>query len=117
MSLVLMLVFAVVAGDREMPVTPMTPIGARLRNGSISDLDYPSTLPKGFAGDSTVAILIDPTGKVVECAPSWSSGIAELDSHTCKLVMKRFRYRPYKDQSGRPIWVKDSVTVHWRPPR
>lgn len=113
-----LVMWAAAVGSRENPVAPTTPIGERLRDGSISDLDYPSQLLKQQAiATSVLAILIDPTGKVVECQPTGLNKWPILDTTACRLVTKRFRYRPMKGLNGESIWVTDIVKVHWQPPR
>lgn len=118
MIILTLLAASAVPGARENPVIPETPIAKRLRQGNISDHDYPvGKVPKGFTGSAVVAILIDPNGKVVQCRTESSSGNALLDDRACTLVAKRFRYKPYLTEDGTPAWVADKVTVHWVPPR
>jgi protein TonB len=40
---------------------------------------------------------------VTSCTVTRSSGVAELDALTCRLIRERFRYRPSTDRYGRPI--------------
>ena len=42
-------------------------------------------------------------GRVTRCIVTSSSGIPELDALTCRLIQKRFRYRPSTDRNGRPV--------------
>ena len=42
-------------------------------------------------------------GRVANCRVIQSSGSAEADAITCRLVEKRFRYRPAEDAAGNPL--------------
>jgi protein TonB len=42
-------------------------------------------------------------GRVRNCRVVQSSGSAEADAITCRLIEKRFRYRPAEDAAGNPV--------------
>lgn len=42
-------------------------------------------------------------GRVSDCRVTRSSGNTELDDLTCRLIIKRFRYRPARDATGRVV--------------
>jgi protein TonB len=42
-------------------------------------------------------------GRARGCRVTRSSGVAELDALTCRLIEKRFRFRPSTDRYGRPV--------------
>jgi protein TonB len=49
-------------------------------------------------------------GRVTRCRVTRTSGNAELDTTTCQLIERRFRYMPARDRDGNPV-VSD---VGWR---
>ena len=64
--------------------------------------------PRSGAGDRdgrfiVVRYLVGTDGRVKNCRVVQSSGSAEADAITCKLVEKRFRYRPAQDAAGNPV--------------
>lgn len=72
--------------------------------GEIKDSDYPRAEGRaGIGGRVEFRITVGVTGRVTDCAITRSSGNAELDVTTCRLVMERFRFRPSTDAAGRPI--------------
>lgn len=76
----------------------------RWRSGSIRDSDYPrGALAAGISGTVRLSFVVGIDGRVTDCTVTGSSGNAELDETTCRLIRKRFRYKPSTDRSGRPI--------------
>lgn len=72
--------------------------------GEITSADYPRELrQRGIGGRVGMVFTVGPSGRVTSCHVTHSSGVAELDSLTCSLIMQRFRYRPSTDRYGRPI--------------
>jgi protein TonB len=72
--------------------------------GSIGQSDYPRDLrERGVGGRVEFEFTVEPNGRVGRCTVTRSSGVAELDSLTCRLVQQRFVYRPSTDRYGRPI--------------
>ena len=77
---------------------------ARWISGSIRDSDYPrGAYEVGAGGTVYLRFVVAPNGRVSECRVTRSSGRADLDATTCRLIQKRFRYRPARDARGRPI--------------
>jgi periplasmic protein TonB len=75
----------------------------RLIRGELRDSDYPrSALDAGAAGTVHLRFTVGVNGRVTECEVTRSSGNADLDETTCRLIQKRFRYEPSRDASGRP---------------
>lgn len=73
-------------------------------SGEIRQSDYPrAALRAGIGGRVEFRFTVGVTGRVTDCAITRSSGNTELDATTCRVVMKRFRYRPSTDATGRPI--------------
>jgi protein TonB len=72
--------------------------------GAILPSDYPRGLrDAGIGGRVGVLFTVGVNGRVTRCTVTRSSGVAELDRLTCRLIQDRFRYRPSTDSSGRPV--------------
>lgn len=75
-----------------------------LISGDIGPRDYPKHLGNaGIGGRVTVTFTVQVNGRATGCRVTRSSGIAELDALTCRLIEQRFRFRPSTDRYGRPI--------------
>lgn len=96
--------------------------------GSISDRDYPRAAGEaGIGGIVSVIYAVEPDGRATRCEITRSSGSAELDATTCRLIEQRFRFRPSRDRNGRPVrsrivqdhvWeTRDEAPVHEPPVR
>ena len=85
----------------------------RLLSGGLTDDDYPrAALAAGIGGTVGLRFVVGINGRVTDCKVTRSSGNADLDDTTCRLIKKRLRYRPTLDASGRP--VPDIVTGEHR---
>lgn len=83
-----------------------------LISGDITPRDYPRRLAKaGIGGTVRMRCTVAPTGRVVRCTVTGSSGVPELDTLTPRLIEQRFVYRPATDRYGRPI--ADDVEIDW----
>jgi periplasmic protein TonB len=72
--------------------------------GAILPSDYPRDLrERGIGGRVEMVFTVAPTGRVTRCTVTRSSGVADLDALTCRLIEQRFVYRPSTDRFGRPI--------------
>lgn len=77
---------------------------ARHLQGDIDRRDYPDAAgDAGVEGSVLVLIYVGTDGGVDDCRVERSSGSAELDSATCRLVERRFRYAPARDARGRAV--------------
>lgn len=77
---------------------------ARLISGSIGPDDYPrAALAARAQGTVFIRFTVAPHGRVSDCAVTRSSGNRALDEATCRLIRRRFRYRPARDAAGRPV--------------
>ena len=75
---------------------------AALVKGRLKNSDYPRSARKaGAEGTVHVRFLVNPDGHVGGCTVTKSSGHAALDATTCRLIKRRFRYRPARDAQGR----------------
>lgn len=81
---------------------------SELIGGRIRDNDIPKALrDRRFHGTTETEIAVGTDGRAAGCRVTASSGNRDLDALTCRLVLDRFRFRPARDRSGRP--VTDSV--------
>ncbi len=98
------------------PAPPKVAQRATQRGGSISDEDYPSSsIRNEEAGTSVATFTIGTDGRVASCNASGAS--PTLDAETCKLIIRRFRFKPALDTSGQPIAETKSQRVTWRLPK
>ncbi|HEV2866297.1 MAG TPA: energy transducer TonB [Allosphingosinicella sp.] len=78
------------------------------------DTDYPASARRaGVEGSVSVRFVVRTDGRVGGCRVTRSSGHAELDSTTCRLIEERFRYRPARDADGRPVPQTVTRTFDW----
>jgi periplasmic protein TonB len=98
------------------PAAPKVATKAVQRGGSISDEDYPpSSIRNEEAGTAVARFTIGTDGKVTDCSASGAS--PALDAETCKLIMRRFRFKAALDANGSPIAETRSQRVTWRLPK
>jgi len=75
----------------------------RLLKGDITGRDYPKAAAEaGAQGTVGMRFTVGVNGRVTDCRVTRSSGNADLDAVTCQLILKRFRYEPSRDASGKP---------------
>ncbi len=73
-------------------------------SGSIRNRDYPRSASRERAeGDVTVRFTVKADGRVTGCRITKSSGNADIDAVTCRLIEDRFRYTPARDVAGNAI--------------
>lgn len=74
------------------------------RSGEVKDSDYPrDAWEAGIGGTVAVRYVVAPSGRATGCEVIRSSGSASLDSVTCRLIERRFRFRPSRDAQGHAI--------------
>jgi len=82
--------------------------------GEISDRDYPRGAGEaGIGGRVSVIYTVEADGRATHCAITDSSGSAELDAVTCRLIEQRFRFRPSRDRNGRPVRSRIVQDHYW----
>lgn len=101
------------ASDRPGPGTGAGGVGdgfggggvrARQIAGRITDDDYPRAASRARQeGEVLVRFTVSPAGDAVGCTVLRSSGHAELDQTTCRLIKRRFRFRPARNAAGDPV--------------
>lgn len=86
-------------GDGDGDGVPPRHIRGRIRDG-----DFPRALAEAGAG-GTVAVRyrVGIDGRVSDCRVTGSSGNADLDRLTCRLIQQRFRFDPSRDAAGRKV--------------
>ena len=82
--------------------------------GAIVGTDYPANLGSAGSGKRvSTSFVVAPTGRVTHCTVTQSSGIPQLDTLTCRLIIERFRFRPSTDARGRPIEDEVDYDQRW----
>jgi protein TonB len=80
----------------------------------ITTEDYPSrALRDGDEGLTRYRLVIASTGKVTACEITNTSGSADLDRETCRLLAKRAQFAPATDQAGAKVVGTFSGSVRW----
>jgi len=72
--------------------------------GRVTDRDYPRGLSEaGISGTVSVRYRVGVDGRVSNCLVTHSSGSDALDTLTCQLIERRFRFRPSRDEEGHTV--------------
>lgn len=80
--------------------------------GRIKDRDYPEAARAvGAHGAVQVRYTVQVNGRAVNCRILRSSGNTAIDETTCRLIQERFRFKPAKNERGRPVQA-DLVERH-----
>lgn len=84
--------------------------------GELTNADYRrARAPEGAAGTVLVGFRVRTDGRVDRCAVIRSSGYAEFDEATCRLIERRFRFRPARDAAGRAVEWTIRTDYTWTP--
>ena len=77
---------------------------AKLVSGRINNSDYPKSATAARQGGSVTAhFIVGTDGRASKCRVVKSSGNADIDATTCRLIEQRFRYEPARNRAGQPI--------------
>lgn len=77
---------------------------ARLVSGRINNSDYPKSATAARQGGTVTAhFTVGTDGRASNCRVVKSSGNAEIDAATCRLIEQRFRYEPARNNAGQAI--------------
>jgi TonB family protein len=77
--------------------------------------DYPDQAQAAYdTGSARFAVLIDETGRVVDCTIIETSGVAVLDAQTCGIVKARAKFKPAIGLDGKPARDAFVQRVNWR---
>ena len=88
--------------------------GPELIRGEITNRDYPKgALRAGASGTVRTRFTVGVNGRVSGCVVIASSGNAELDATTCRLITQRFRFAPARDAEDRPVADVAEGEQHW----
>jgi protein TonB len=80
--------------------------------------DYPpGALREERQGRVRIAWTVNEQGRVENCHVVESSGSPDLDDASCRLVTRRGRYTPAKDQAGHPMKQTDGRAFRWVIPK
>ncbi len=71
--------------------------------GKLRARDLPSELVEPGTRRVGVEYHVTAQGTVDACRATESSGNRALDRFTCSLIVERFRFRPSRDEEGRPV--------------
>ncbi|MCY7280077.1 MAG: energy transducer TonB [Sphingomonas bacterium] len=70
-------------------------------------------IEKGIQGSVGALLSVDSTGAVSACRAIESSRTVELDELTCAIFLKRARYEPAIDKSGKAVSALTYYRVNW----
>lgn len=86
----------------------------RWLRGAITPSDYPRAAAKaGIGGSVTVRYTVAPSGRTTGCTVRRSSGNANLDRASCRVIERRFRYAPARDANGRAVASEVIEILSW----
>ena len=72
--------------------------------GDIGNDDYPkNALVDRAQGTVYFRFIVGVAGRLTACTVTRSSGSRVLDDNTCRLALRRFRFRPARNTAGQPI--------------
>lgn len=83
-------------------------------SGRLSYRDLPEGVLEEYGTMEVVVVYaVLPNGRAIDCRAERSSGSALLDETACRLIERRFRYRPARDGAGRPVRAMVRETHGW----
>lgn len=98
------------------PVTSATPAGNP--GVWVTPEDYPATaLRENAQGVTAFVLQINTVGRVAQCTVTQSSGSADLDETTCRVISERAVFVPARDNQGNPVEGRYASRVKWVVPR
>lgn len=101
-------------GSRQPAVTAAKPLNLATL---IESEDYPaSALRDGIGGRTGVALTVTAHGVVSDCAIISSSGRADLDDATCRIMRARAKFSPATDAANQPTEGRHQTAVVWNVP-
>lgn len=90
----------------------------RFKSGRMRRGDVPDEIWDRIPGEATVGVIyfVNTDGSVSDCRVTRSSGIAQLDGLTCRLIEQRYRYKPSLDEDGQPVRSRVYHNYTWEQP-
>ena len=77
--------------------------------------DYPSAaLRDGASGTAEVMVTVGVDGRARDCRVLQSAGHPALDSTTCAIVVRRARFEPAREASGKAVEAPFFTRISWR---
>jgi protein TonB len=86
---------------------------ARQTGGRFRNSDFPETARGAGRLKIGVRYAIGPTGHVETCEIIESSGYAEVDAMTCRVIEERYRFRPARDPEGYAVTEVREEDYRW----
>jgi len=93
------------------PARPIAPLATY-----ISSDDYPTGLEHHQEGRVSLNLDIEPSGRVVACRVTESSGSAQLDRTACRVMRSRARFEPARNARGVAVAGRFRAAVQWTLP-
>lgn len=106
------------AGTDPLPTKLFDPIAPKPRNGDwVTDNDYRTVwINRGWDGVAGFSLSVGTNGRVENCTITQSTGHTALDQATCRLVQRRARFNPAKNDQGEKVSGTFSSAVRWQIP-
>ena len=84
----------------------------------ISHEDYPADAARaGVEGLVQLRLDVSADGRVTGCTVTESSSSSLLDSTSCRLLVRRARFDPARDEAGRPTTGSYETRINWKAPK
>ena len=85
----------------------------------LADLYSPRDYPRAAVRDDnqgtvSLSLLVDATGKVMDCSIDSSTGAARLDQMSCYILQNRATFRPALDKDGKPARSIYNQRISWK---
>ena len=87
---------------------------ARQTGGRFRNSDFPQSARGAGRLKIGVRYAIGPSGRVDKCDIIESSGYAEVDAMTCRIIMERYRFRPARDPDGYAVTEVKEEDYRWK---
>ncbi|MFM5918608.1 MAG: TonB family protein [Novosphingobium sp.] len=90
---------------------------AEWTGGKIKNSDYPKAVREAhISGTTETVVSVGANGRPTACRVTRTSGSRELDTTTCTLIMKRFKFRPARNAGGQAIDSRIEYEQEWDAP-
>lgn len=110
----MLLVIALLAGQAQDGL-PLTRAKPRTTTPWITNDDYPTAEARQHhEGTVGFTLLVDEGGRATRCDITASSGYPGLDNRACFLLMRRARFDPAQDASGKAVAATFPGRFTWR---
>jgi protein TonB len=83
--------------------------------GDFRQSDFPRSARDAGPLAVEVEYMVEADGRVGWCRVTGSSGYAELDAVTCRVIQRRYRFEPARDAGGGAVAEVQGETQHWTP--